>query len=72
MVFNLIPIPPLDGSKLLAGILHSPRYANFLRFLETRGPILLIGILLIDNFTQINIFGGLFQTVIDFVYRLVF
>lgn len=39
-IFNLIPIPPLDGSKILAGIL--PGRQNWLYQLETYGAIILI------------------------------
>ena len=41
-IFNLIPIPPLDGSKVLAGILPGPladAYANFRRMLEGMGVL---------------------------------
>ncbi|BAF59418.1 MAG: site-2 protease family protein [Pelotomaculum sp.] len=38
--FNLIPVPPLDGSKILAGIL--PGRQNWLLQLEAYGAILLI------------------------------
>jgi len=40
-VFNLIPIPPLDGSKILAGILPW-KYSNIFYEIESYGPILLI------------------------------
>jgi Zn-dependent protease len=40
-VFNLIPIPPLDGSKVLAGLLP-PRYGYRIYQLESFGPILLL------------------------------
>lgn len=39
--FNLIPIPPLDGSKILMGLLPG-RQAYALAQLETYGPLLLI------------------------------
>ncbi len=39
-IFNLIPVPPLDGSKILAGIL--PGRQNWLYQLETYGVIILI------------------------------
>ncbi|HBC94076.1 MAG TPA: site-2 protease family protein [Pelotomaculum sp.] len=39
-IFNLIPIPPLDGSKILAGLL--PGRQDWLDQLEAYGPILLI------------------------------
>ncbi len=40
-IFNLIPIPPLDGSKILAGLLPY-RYDYYFRQLEQFGPMLLI------------------------------
>ncbi|MGK3947092.1 site-2 protease family protein, partial [Streptomyces caeruleatus] len=29
-LFNFIPVPPLDGSKLLNALLDSPKYRRFL------------------------------------------
>jgi len=69
MLFNLIPIPPLDGSKVLFSFLSSPRYAKFVLFLETRGPYLLLFLLILDNIIGINIFGRLFRFTIEFVYK---
>lgn len=40
-VFNLIPIPPLDGSKILAGLLP-PRQSYALRQMEPYGWLLLL------------------------------
>jgi Zn-dependent protease len=45
MIFNLIPIPPLDGSKILYGIL-SDKYINFKIWLEKYGIIILLMLLL--------------------------
>ncbi|MDI6630961.1 MAG: site-2 protease family protein, partial [Thermoanaerobacteraceae bacterium] len=39
-VFNLIPIPPLDGSKVLAGLI--PGRQEWLLWLEQYGIILLL------------------------------
>ena len=39
-IFNLIPVPPLDGSKILAGLL--PGRQNWLYQLESYGVIILI------------------------------
>lgn len=47
-VFNLIPLPPLDGSKVLAGILPRPMAAS-LYSLEAYGPLILL-ILLATGF----------------------
>lgn len=40
-VFNLLPIPPLDGSKILAGLLP-PSQANIIHALDNYGFIILL------------------------------
>jgi Zn-dependent protease len=72
MIFNLIPIPPLDGSKLLFAFLQNSRYSHLATVLENQGPFILIALLILDNVAHINIFGGIFTWMIDMVYRLVF
>ncbi len=52
-IFNLIPVPPLDGSKILSGILPY-RYSQFYQQLEQFGPFLLIFL----------IFAGVFRFVL--------
>lgn len=44
-VFNLIPIPPLDGSKVLYGFLGE-KHRNIIYFLETQGMWLLLALIL--------------------------
>ncbi|HBU27884.1 TPA: hypothetical protein DEB00_02085 [Candidatus Uhrbacteria bacterium] len=63
MFFNLIPLPPLDGSKLLLLALDKPKFAQARFWLETRGFWILIGVLVVDSFTGINAFGWLFALV---------
>ena len=58
--FNLIPITPLDGSKILYGLFHDPKYARFLHTIETRGPTVLFILIFLDIFTGISVFGGIF------------
>ena len=43
-LFNLLPIPPLDGSKILEGVLPDEEYERILRY-ENYGVILLVAIL---------------------------
>lgn len=43
-VFNLLPIPPLDGSRVLAGVVP-PRVADFIERLEPIAPFILLGVL---------------------------
>lgn len=63
MFFNLIPLPPLDGSKLLMLALDKPKYASLRYKLETQGFWILIGLLVVDSFSGLNIFGWLFSLV---------
>lgn len=39
-IFNLIPVPPLDGSKILAGLM--PKQAGFIYNMEAYGMIILL------------------------------
>jgi len=59
-VFNLIPIPPLDGSKLLFEFLPQ-KYSHIKDQLSRNGPFILIGLIIADNFLGINIFGRIFS-----------
>ena len=49
-VFNLIPLPPLDGSRLLT-IFLPPNRQNIIFFLDKYGFIILLGVLLFGGFT---------------------
>lgn len=69
-VFNLIPIPPLDGSRLFLEIFAAPRYAHARHFLETRGPYLLLFLVLLDFISPYPVFGSLLNGVLDHVYRI--
>ncbi len=44
-IFNLIPIPPLDGSKILMSFL-SAKYLGYYRTIEQYAPIILIALIL--------------------------
>lgn len=69
MLFNLIPLPPLDGSKLLFALLP-PSLFEVQKFLERYGPIILIAFVVLDTFLPTPILGGLFGWVFDQVNRL--
>ena len=70
LIFNLIPIPPLDGSKLFFAILDKPKYDNFKMKLEARGPMILIILILVDNIFRIGIFSSIFRGIIGLIYKL--
>lgn len=68
-VFNLIPIPPLDGSKVLFALLPS-QFDDFKRRFSINGPWILLGLIFLDNFAGINIFGRIIQFFINLIYLL--
>jgi Zn-dependent protease len=62
-IFNLIPVPPLDGSKILLGLLpNSPAY-RYIR-LESYGPIILL-ILVLSG-----IIGKILFPIVFFLFNL--
>ena len=70
-IFNLIPVPPLDGSKFLLSVLSGPEHARARFWLESRGPLLLIGLIIVDSFVLHGLlFGSLFQFVTGGIFRL--
>jgi Zn-dependent protease len=61
-VFNLIPIPPLDGSKVIFPFL--PRALDgFVDFMNQYGPMILLGIILISFVTNLPILSILLAPV---------
>jgi Zn-dependent protease len=62
-VFNLIPIPPLDGSKILFPFL--PRaLGGFVAFMNQYGPMILFGLIIISFVTNLPIFNLLLAPVV--------
>lgn len=52
-IFNLIPIPPLDGSKVLFGFLPERLYFKYMQY-EEIGMLVLVGILAFGGFDLIQ------------------
>jgi Zn-dependent protease len=65
-VFNLIPIPPLDGSRLLS-ILLPHRHQGIVYFLDRYGIFLLLALLLFAP----GLLTPFFDTITRFILRLV-
>ncbi len=53
-VFNMLPVPPLDGSKVLYGLLP-PQYEHMAYNLERYGPGILFGLILLGMITGFSI-----------------
>jgi Zn-dependent protease len=65
-VFNLLPIPPLDGSRLLSIVLP-PSRQNIVAFLDQYGIFLLLGILILAP----NLLTPIFRAITQALYGLV-
>jgi Zn-dependent protease len=68
-IFNILPIAPLDGSKILAGLLPAG-FGKFIGVLERYGPFILIGLIIIGRVTDVPILGGLIWPFVDFFSSL--
>jgi Zn-dependent protease len=63
-VFNLLPIPPLDGGRVLAGLLP-PRWSTRLEKVEPAGLFIVIGL------SVFGLFAWLFNPVYHVVQRVI-
>lgn len=68
-VFNLIPLPPLDGSQILFNLLPA-RFDDFKNRLMASGPWILICLLLADSFLGLGILNAFFNLVLSFLFWL--
>ena len=70
-VFNLIPIPPLDGSKILYSVLPEDLYFKYMRY-EQYGMFILMALLITNVLTPILTIGvssvySLFNLILGFI-----
>ncbi len=70
-VFNIIPIPPLDGYRILLRFLP-PHIVPSISWLELQGPFVLLVIVLLDQwFLRIGIFQAILGPPVSFLLRLI-
>ena len=67
-VFNMVPIPPLDGSRVLAGI-APPNIATFIESLEPYSPIILGAVLFILPRMGLDLIGAIVYPIQDFLLK---
>lgn len=70
-IFNLIPIPPLDGSHILFSILGE-KFSELKYFLAKNGPMFLFAIIMIDIVMRGGIFSSLFGFFFNITNKLIF
>ena len=68
-LFNLIPIPPLDGSKVLGMFLSDTAYYRW-TLQERKGMMILIAVLIGSNLLGLNIVGRILMPVVNICMRL--
>ncbi len=69
-VFNLLPVPPLDGFNVALGVLPLKLAQGFAR-LAKYGPVILIAILALDSVTNLGIFGRVITPVVNYLGQLI-
>lgn len=67
-VFNLLPVPPLDGGRVAVGLLPQP-FSLALAQLNRFGMLLLIALFILLPLTGINLFHYLVQIPVEFLER---
>lgn len=63
-MFNLIPLAPLDGSRVLEGFIprqHSGSYARIQQY----GPVILIAVIMMDYMSSFSILGTVIGPVVE-------
>ncbi len=68
MAFNLLPVAPLDGSKILAGWIparHELRYEEFMRV----GPYILLGLLVAERLMNVSLLSTWIMFILMWILR---
>ncbi len=66
-IFNLFPIPPLDGSKVLYSLIGD-RYPEVVQFLETYGTYLLIAFIIFGGGILTTLFQAVYSAVLNVIF----
>jgi Zn-dependent protease len=64
-IFNILPIAPLDGSKILSGLLPA-RYEKMFYFMDRYGPFILLGLIIFGRATGVSVLGGIIWPFVKF------
>ncbi len=70
-MFNLLPIPPLDGSRILAGF-APPAVADFIESLEPAAPVILMVVLFLLPMVGLDLINLLLRPAMTFMLQAIF
>lgn len=68
--FNLIPIPPLDGSKIIGAILPDNAYVQYMKY-QKYGMIFIIGLLILLDVLEAMGYPSLLNTMLDVIVEFI-
>lgn len=68
--FNLIPIPPLDGSKIIGAILPDTAYVQYMKY-QKYGMIFIIGLLILLDVLEAMGYPSLLNQLLDIVVEFI-
>lgn len=70
-LFNLIPIPPLDGSKIIGAILPKQAYYQYMKY-QKYGTFFILGLILLINILAMYNVPSIFDAGIEYIFNLIF
>ena len=68
-IFNILPIAPLDGSKILSGLLPTG-FGKMFYFMERYGPFILFGLIIFGSVTGVSILGRIIWPFVKFFSKI--
>lgn len=68
-VFNMIPLPPLDGSRILVGV-SPPEWGRSMYYLERYGPIILMAVIFLGMFSGVSILGRILVPIMSVIITM--
>jgi len=68
-IFNILPIAPLDGSKILSGLLPDG-FGKMFYYMERYGPFILLGLIIFGSATGVSVLGGIIWPFVKFFSKI--
>lgn len=69
-LFNLIPIPPLDGSKIIGAILPESSYHQYMKY-QKYGMFFIIGLLILLNVLEMMGYPSILNEVLNVIVNFI-